>query len=147
MDLNKIVQKTLPLLKSATSGFYRNYNFSPDELIVEVDIQLLQQVIFNLVNNACQAMGESGELSIISLKSENKAVLEVRDNGPGISKEIIDKVFDPFFTTKKQGEGTGLGLSLSKSIVESFGGRLVLDQAFVDGARFLLELPLKKDET
>jgi signal transduction histidine kinase len=86
----------------------------------------MQQVILNLVNNAAAAMKNGGILWISSALDANneKVVVVVRDNGHGIPTEYMDKIFDPFFTTKSEGEGTGLGLSVSHGIISKYEGTI-----------------------
>ena len=104
----------------------------------------LQQVLLNLFLNAIQAMGDSGELKVVIRQADSlaEARLDVIDNGPGIPEELIDRVFDPFFTTKKEGEGTGLGLSVSYNIVKKNQGRLEVRSAPGEGTCFSVFLPL-----
>jgi two-component system, NtrC family, sensor kinase len=143
MDLNEITRRTLPFLKSATGRLRSDIQLSEEELMVKVEPHLMQQVIFNLVNNACQAMPEKGEISVSTCRDHGWAFLEVRDSGPGISDELKEKIFEPFFTTKKEGEGTGLGLSLSRDFVRQFGGDLECESAPGAGAVFRVRLPLE----
>ncbi|HMN67769.1 MAG TPA: ATP-binding protein [Bdellovibrionales bacterium] len=145
MDLNEIARKTLPFLKSATGRFRSDIQFSQEELPVKVEPHLMQQVIFNLVNNACQAMSEKGEIAVHTRRNKSWALLEVRDTGPGINAELLEKIFEPFFTTKKEGEGTGLGLSLSRDFVRQFGGDLECESNQGEGAVFRVRLPLEAD--
>jgi len=102
----------------------------------------LAQVLVNLLLNAADAMGGKGIIVIACEDVEGKAVLTITDEGPGVPPENRRKIFDPFFTTKPVGQGTGLGLSVSRSIVESFGGSLELGP-YVEGqgAKFVLTLP------
>ena len=143
MDLNEITLKTLPFLKSATGRFRSDIQLSETELRVKVEPHLMQQVIFNLVNNACQAMSEKGEISVRTEASHPWAVLEVTDTGPGIEKDLLERIFEPFFTTKSEGEGTGLGLSLSRDFVRQFGGELECESDIGHGATFRVRLPLE----
>ena len=79
----------------------------------------------------------------VSTKRENgKIIISVRDNGPGISEEIRDKIFQPFFTTKPAGQGTGLGLSLSYDIVKAHGGELKAETKEGEGSQFIIQLPV-----
>jgi two-component system NtrC family sensor kinase len=142
-DLNEITKKTLPFLKSATGRFRSDIQLSDDELPVKVEPHLMQQVIFNLVNNACQAMSEKGEICVRTLKNPKWAILEVTDTGPGIAAELLERIFEPFFTTKAEGEGTGLGLSLSRDFVRRFGGELECESERGAGATFRVRLPLE----
>lgn len=103
------------------------------------------QVVLNLVTNAEQALeGRAGaRVGVHAWEEDGFAVVEVADNGPGVPAEVRERIFEPFFTTKA-GRGTGLGLSLSRSIVESHGGRLWLEDG--DGlTRFRFSLPLAED--
>jgi signal transduction histidine kinase len=143
MDLNEIAKKTLPFLKSATGKFRSDIQLSDDSLPVKVEPQLMQQVIFNLVNNACQAMKEKGEITVHTKRDDSWAVLEVRDTGPGIAPELKERIFEPFFTTKREGEGTGLGLSLSRDFVRQFGGDLECESTHGEGSTFRVRLPLE----
>ena len=97
----------------------------------------------NLVQNAFDAAGEGAVR--VSVRSENdRAVLEVCDDGPGVPEDLHHAIFDPFFTTKAVGKGTGLGLAISAKIAEEHGGRLSLEPS-ARGARFRLDLPARPD--
>lgn len=143
LDLNEITRKTLPFLKSATGKFRSDIQLSDGELMVKVEPHLMQQVIFNLVNNACQAMKDAGEITVHTHQDGNWAFLEVKDTGPGIEQDLREKIFEPFFTTKEEGEGTGLGLSLSRDFVRQFGGDLVCESERGQGSLFRVKLPLE----
>lgn len=104
----------------------------------------IQQVVMNLVQNAVDAMVGQGDIAIhVDLAYEGaRAVMTIRDTGPGIPDEVAVSIFDPFFTTKQVGDGTGLGLSISHKIAEEHGGALTLMPPVVgQGACFRLELP------
>jgi signal transduction histidine kinase len=102
----------------------------------------LTQVLVNLLLNAADAMAGKGTIVVACQEVERKVVLTVADEGSGVATENRRKIFDPFFTTKPVGHGTGLGLSVSRSIVESFGGTLELAPAVEgQGAKFVLALP------
>ena len=144
VDLNEIVKKTLSLLNIMTRRFELNLELTQPEVPVFVEAQLTQQVLFNLVKNACQAMGETGRLTISTIGHESSAILSVADTGPGIPAELRPKIFDYFFTTKSVDEGTGLGLSMSRNIIEKLGGRIEFDSEMGVGTVFRVVLPLAR---
>lgn len=110
-------------------------------LITLVPDQLLQ-VCLNIILNAFDAMGSGGELSIISKQVDKKVEVAFKDNGPGMSKEVMKHVFEPFFTTKEVGKGTGLGLSVSYGIIRNFGGEILVESQIERGTTCTVVLPL-----
>ena len=109
----------------------------------------LQQVILNLIINAEQAMKTAGKGNAITVKTSSQdemVTVIVSDNGPGISKDNVEKIFDPFFTTKESGEGTGLGLNISKGIIEEHRGTITVTSKKDEGTCFTIELPVHKVE-
>ena len=119
-------------------------NIIGDEFICHGMQNEYQQVILNLVNNAKDALVENSvENPMINIFFESKKIY-IEDNAGGIKAEIIDRIFEPYFTTKEQGSGTGMGLYLSKIIVEdNIGGKLEVENV-ENGARFTIELCLHK---
>lgn len=112
---------------------------------VAADPALLRLAVRNLAANAVQAAGEAGDGGEVVLrvrKSEAEARIEVVDDGPGVSPDVLPRVFDPFFTTKEVGQGTGLGLSTALGIAERHGGDLLLESEPGKGVRAVLSLPL-----
>lgn len=110
----------------------------------------LQQVFLNLIINAVQSISELPEysdkeniLQIHTHLNKNEIYIDIADNGPGISPEVLPKIFDPFFTTKPTGIGTGLGLSICKEIIEQIGGRISLQTEIGKGTTFTIVIPLK----
>jgi two-component system, NtrC family, sensor kinase len=108
------------------------------------DSSQIQQVILNIIDNAIDAIGTGGTISVKTWHDEarREVSLSLHDDGVGISKEQLDKIFDPFFTTKKVGEGTGLGLAISYSIMEKLGGRIEAESEVGQGSRFTLSFPV-----
>ena len=105
----------------------------------------LQQVFFNLINNALDAMdGQGGILTISSRRQENFAVFEITDTGRGIPEANLGRIFDPFFTTKSVGKGTGLGLSICYGIVDKLGGKIECSSAVDAGTTFAVSIPLPR---
>ena len=142
---DEIIQKTLPLLKTAMRLHRIHIDLQAGEALVMVEPQLIQQVVFNLVNNACQAMIQPGTLSIRSRCVDSIIEFDVEDTGPGIPENIQARLFEAFFTTKKVGTGTGLGLYLSQKILERFKGTLDF-QTSPQGTQFVGRLPKWRTE-
>ncbi len=93
---------------------------------VSIDLEQMVQVFVNIVLNAVQVSPPGGRVEIAPSTSDGMLAVDVRDEGPGVQPEYLDKIFDPFFSTKKR--GTGLGLSISNRIVQGHGGRIEVQQ-------------------
>jgi signal transduction histidine kinase len=108
----------------------------------------LLQVVLNLVGNALQATSDGGRVRVGVIRDGEHAVLEVQDDGPGIPPEVVERIWEPFFTTKGA-KGTGLGLGITRRIVEEHGGRISVRTRPNEGAMFRVELPyhLVRDDT
>jgi signal transduction histidine kinase len=102
----------------------------------------LQRVLINLILNAADAVGPGGHILVTGHVAEDGGLeLSVIDDGPGVPAALAERIFEPFFSTKTAEHGTGLGLSLSRAIVEAHGGKLVLDRSATPGATFVVHLP------
>lgn len=110
----------------------------PDELVGRFDSNLLQRVVCNLVRNAVEAMVDGGELTLSIQQHGAFVQIIVRDTGPGIEPECIDRIFNPFFTTRHT--GTGLGLAIVHRIIDAHGGAISVHND--GGAVFTIDLPL-----
>lgn len=109
----------------------------PSELpAISGSLEGLQQIILNLVMNALQAVPDGGHVEVSALYDGDDLVLHVDDDGPGIPEESRAAIFDPFFTTKRQGEGSGLGLTVVLGLVRRMGGRMRVGESAMKGARF-----------
>jgi PAS domain S-box-containing protein len=117
----------------------------PEDIEVNLDPKRIRQVLVNLILNSMQAMTEGGVLTIKAWEGiENDVKMfyfQVQDTGHGISKQDFDKIFDPFFTTKDVGKGSGLGLSISHSIIERHGGRIEVESVPEKGSKFTVIVP------
>ena len=134
----------------AVSGIKLTADFAPDLPPVTADPHRLGQVFMNLLVNARQAMdaAEMGTGIIVRTRRRGGTVeIHVADDGPGIPPALQAKIFDWFFTTKPPGEGTGLGLAVSREILVAHGGNLRLTETPGGGATFVLELPLERPAT
>jgi signal transduction histidine kinase len=128
LDVTTGIENTLVILRSKwKAGVAIRRAYAPDLPLIEAFGSELNQVWTNLIDNAIDAMAGSGELAIEAAGAPGGGVVvDVCDSGPGIPEERRAHIFDPFFTTKGVGAGTGLGLYISRSIVERHGGRLDL---------------------
>jgi two-component system NtrC family sensor kinase len=111
---------------------------------VEANRAGIEQVLVNLLDNAMDAAGRGGTITVRLAARGQLASLSVEDSGPGVPESIEERIFEPFFTTKPPGQGTGLGLSVSRGLAQQSGGSLRLENRPVPGvgARFVLEFPL-----
>ncbi len=150
-DINQIVHSVVKFtdLEARQHGAVVGLDLHTQLLRVQVDTIMIEQVISNLVRNAFEAMAEAKshrrEVIISTRPFDRDAVeIEVSDTGPGIDGAVIDQVFDQFFTTKL--EGIGMGLSISRSIIESHGGRVRAESGKNGGATFRFTLPISEQQ-
>ncbi len=145
--LNQVVSRTLELqhFSLAADNVHVQLDLEPALPFVQGDAGQLQQVLMNLIGNARHAIEEQGKGGTIRIKTrrvtDQRVLLEVSDDGPGIPQAIQARIFDPFFTTKPAGVGTGLGLAIVLGIVREHGGRLHLTSNLGQGSVFSIELP------
>lgn len=145
VDLEELVDKTARLVNNELQ--LNHIKFSKEIIgdlpSISVDRSGIQQVLLNLFINSIQAMPQGGMLKVITrLQDTLKEVrMDVEDTGEGIPANQLSNIFDPFFTTKKEGEGTGLGLSVSYSIIKKHGGRIEVKSTPGQGTCFSIYLP------
>jgi signal transduction histidine kinase len=119
--------------------------YAPELPPILADAHQLQQVILNILSNARQAMEgfrRDGRIVLSTGTTGTQVWLRIKDNGPGMRRDVLSRIFDPFFTTKAQGKGTGLGLSLSYGIIQEHHGSIRAESEPGDGAQFIIELPV-----
>lgn len=145
-NINTIVEDVFKGLKERTLALENviiKRNLQPNLPHIMVDSHQIRQVFFNLINNAGDAIDGEGTITI-STESVNQEVrVSIEDTGIGMTSEQVKKIFDPFFSTKEVGQGTGLGLSVSLSIVESMGGTIEVQSMPGAGSLFIVILPLR----
>lgn len=140
-NLHKIINETLELLEKRDEAA-QNVTFITDftgPAIYSGDPEKLQQVFWNLGLNALDAMQDGGRLSVSTSLSNGNVRITFEDTGPGIDRDVIDKVFYPFFTTKRK--GIGLGLSIAYRIIEKHNGIILVKSDAAKGTRFDILLP------
>lgn len=111
--------------------------------VIRLDANQLKQILLNIIMNALQAMEDCGGKLLVETAAAGGGSVRfiIADNGPGIPPEAIERIFDRYFTTKKAGEGTGLGLFVTKSLVEGMGGEIGVTSRSGGGTTFTVTLP------
>lgn len=139
----QVLNKTMTLLKTITRKT-RIFIDLKEKPILANPVHL-QQVLFNLIKNSCEAMVSGGSIKIYEGPSHDPQYVEyiLEDTGPGIQKEKEKDLFQPFYTTKKEGEGTGLGLYLSAELMKKMNAEINYDFDYHHGARFILRFKLE----
>ncbi|HKA30997.1 MAG TPA: ATP-binding protein, partial [Candidatus Binatia bacterium] len=144
VDLHEGIDTTLRLLEARWRDritIHRDYGDLPP---VECDPGQLNQVFMNVLANACDAIGSSGNIWITTRVGGELVDVAIRDDGPGIPPDVVDHVFDPFFTTKAVGGGTGLGLAISHQVVTAHGGTIDLETARGAGTTVRIRVPIQQ---
>jgi len=144
VDVNKALEDVIGLvgyeLKLDKIEFERNIQSDLPQILV--DKKQFEEVLFNLIRNAGQAIGEKGKISLNVRLINNNISIDIADTGYGIPPDKLKQLFNPFFTTKEPGKGTGLGLFIVRQVVEKNGGRIFLKSTKVgEGTTFTVEFP------
>ena len=143
-NMSELVDETLNLLQHRIeSAEITIMTELQPNLYMVGDPNQIQQVLVNIILNAVQASPAGATIHIKSGKNIDYIAVEILDRGTGIQQQDLNKVFDPFFTTKSEGEGTGLGLSVSYGIVKHHGGTILLENNQGSGLRVVILLPFK----
>ena len=130
------------LKKSIPEKIQASYKIEKDVEYVVSDRDLLKRVLFNLINNAVEAMPDGGDLTVHAFKQDNDLVIEVKDTGVGIPDAVKPKLFTPMVTTKSKGQG--FGLAVIKRITEGLGGTVSFESQEGKGTTFIVRLPPKE---
>ena len=144
-DINKEIDLTLKLLEHETKNYIsiiKNYSQLPP---VYCSVNMINQVFMNILVNACQNIKEfktTGEITISTNVENNNLIVKIKDNGNGIPSEVQSKIFNTGFTTKKLGAGMGLGLSISKKIIEMHKGTISFSSKEGIGSEFMITIPI-----
>jgi signal transduction histidine kinase/predicted hydrocarbon binding protein len=147
VNVNKAVKTVVGLvsnsMKKSTNRFSAVYE--PDVPLVKGNIQRIEQVIINLLVNACEALSDNHQAIVVSTVYDSESdcvVVEIQDEGEGMAPEVLHRIKDPFFTTKRDSGGTGLGLAISDRIITDHGGNMVFDSTIGYGTSVKVSLPL-----
>ncbi len=144
VDMNEVLERTLMLSEhQLTVGNVKVVKeIEANMATIDANAGQLQQVFMNLIINAHHAMPDGGELTVkTGTIQEGRVFVEISDTGCGISPEDVNRIFDPFFTTKDEGQGTGLGLAVSRNIIENHGGEIGVHSSLGAGTTFRVVLP------
>ncbi|HEX8493952.1 MAG TPA: ATP-binding protein [Pyrinomonadaceae bacterium] len=147
-DLNTVVAESARLIEQRVQSEAVTITIELDRNVGEVatDEGMVRQVLDNLLSNALDAVGESGQITVSTLRAGERIAVEVADSGHGIPPEMLVRIFDPFFTTKDPGKGSGLGLAICYTLAEALGGALTVESKQDAGSRFRLWLPRRAPE-
>lgn len=141
--INSLTDQAAEMLRTEATN--RNISiikeYDPQTPVILSDPAQLEQVFINIIDNAIDAIGKNGSLTIRTLAWKKGVRVVFSDTGPGMDQETMSRIFDPFFTTKKVGEGTGLGLAICYTILEKLGGRIEVQSQFGQGTTFSITLP------
>ena len=148
-DLNLVARDCAKVAVQSSQSNAIELQINLDEKMGQVatDTSMVRQILDNLLSNAIDALGEDGGTVTISTVHEtDRAMIEIADNGPGISNELLPRIFEPFVSTKNQGKGYGLGLAICAALAESLGASLTVESKPMEGSKFRLWIPRRAPE-
>jgi signal transduction histidine kinase len=137
-SINEIVQRTVSMARMEDLGIELETDLAPRIPDLEVDPAFLRQVFINLILNASEACGQDGVLSISTKLASPWVVIDFRDNGPGIPRELRSRIFEPFYSTKA--EGSGVGLSICSRIIDAHDGKIEVAGGSDNGGHLRISL-------
>jgi signal transduction histidine kinase len=146
VDINLCVENVLEFLNHEISDKkIQIETFGGDSIKIHVNRREIEEVLFNIVLNACQAMGDKGKLTVNTLRQEDKCLVLIKDTGPGIPLHLRKKIFEPFYSGRME-RGTGLGLYICQFLMEHNNGKIQVDSKMGSGSVFILEFLMEKGE-
>jgi two-component system NtrC family sensor kinase len=145
VDVNQVLREVVYFLKYEAQkrpiAVVEDFNFRIPP--IAADVNRLKQIFINLIMNAIQAMDQGGSLLLRSFQPDERHIsVQVADTGSGISVQSLKHIFEPFFTTKKSGKGTGLGLFITKKLVESLSATINVESREGEGTCFTITFPV-----
>lgn len=148
LQINDVIKDVLIFLENSMT-----YNRISTQLQLQEDLApvtsdqiQLQQIFLNIINNAIDAIGKDGEITIMTHMIAGDVRVVIQDNGPGIEEHILPHIFEPFFTTKETGKGTGLGLSITYGLIKKLGGEVTVRSHLGQGTAFTITIPLHSEK-
>lgn len=149
VNLKELLEETVALLQkeAADKGIEIIQEMGSGTGVIWTDPYKLRQVLINIINNAVHATPAGGKVTATIETLDDQVAIHITDTGRGIPREHLEKIFEPFFSTKPPGEGTGLGLFVSRSIIDKLGGKIDVESRLGQGTRFCIGLPRHPDVT
>jgi signal transduction histidine kinase len=144
VNIDEIIRECFELLEYRLKNISLNLNLNLQESYF-IDVEALRQIMVNTALNAIQAMPEGGSMTVSTNRTYTQIVIIVEDSGSGIDPAIMSRIFDPFFTTKEVGEGTGLGLAVTYSLVQQMGGTIEVTSEPGKRTAFTITLPVSQE--
>ena len=146
-DLRSLMESSVTIVRERASRKSIDLRVEPpaEEVILEADERKVKQVVYNLLSNAVRFTPEDGKVVFRAHREGDEAIFAVEDSGSGVAEEFRERIFDEFFQAPGSEEGTGLGLALSKRLVELHGGRIWLQSQLGQGCRFSFAIPIARE--
>ncbi len=143
IDLNRLVGDVILFLENESlhNRIRIRTNLDGGLPPVHSDRTQLQQIFLNIINNAIDAIVQDGNIEISSTSHNDGVEIKIKDDGPGMTPEVLEHIFEPFFTTKELGKGTGLGLSITYGLIKKLGGTIAVESAVGNGTVFTIHIP------
>src|SRR5262249_31398450 len=143
VDLNQLVDRTVRLVmhQLEMGNIQLQLDLADTLPSVSCDAAQIEQVLLALIMNAIEAMARGGNLWLRTRTYEQQVEIQVRDDGAGIPEDVLPQIFEPFLTTKESGHGVGLGLAISRGIIERHHGQIAVQSEFGRGTTFIITLP------
>jgi signal transduction histidine kinase len=144
VNLTELVQSVIDMVRHVGKYKQKQIMFrGREEVLVTINPQEMKQVVLNLITNGLESLDPGGTVTVSLTRAFGQAVLIVEDNGCGMSDEVKAHLFEPFFTRRRDGQGTGLGMSISYRIINEHGGQIqVHSDGPNQGSRLTVKLPL-----
>jgi two-component system sensor histidine kinase HydH len=144
IKVDTLVEECVHLMKAEAEahGVTLSSELGAAGLQIDIDPKQVKRAVLNVIINAVEACTGGGRVRVFTRTAEDTFQIEVRDNGPGLTKEVAERAFDPYYTTKPS--GTGIGLSITRGIFEEHGGSVSLTCSLGEGCQVLMTLPLRR---
>ena len=150
-DLHKLLHETITAFKFHLErrNIVVQYNLSPEPITIMADTEKMLRVFYNLIGNAIKYISGEGQITLTTQKKADKVIIEIEDNGPGMSAEQLNKLFSLYYRTKEAEEssvrGSGLGLFIVRTMVEAHKGQISVESQLQVGTKFTIQIPAFSD--